>query len=258
MSGHPTRRGYFLVSLGGAVLGALLVGVLLVSMLPVEAATGDPVIAGAENQAGQQTTLRSNSLSTLTLVNSRSTDGSALSLFTPVGTPPFRVNRGALVRRLNADKIDGMHASELAVPSGAVMFFNATTCPAGWSYYSNATGRTVVGVQPTSGNLGDTHGGRVGPVGELTTDYVEAHSHIWSQYWQSSKSWTSWNATGSRVSLVDWDNGIHNDGSGEYPLQPADADEAGTGTVSYYTEPSGRHNHLATLPHVLLLACEKD
>ena len=106
MGKHPLKREYFLSSLGGAILGALLVGVLLMGMLPVEAATGDPVIAGAANQAGKATKMRSIGPSTLKLINTRGAGGVALDLVTPTGIPPMRVNRAAWVQNLNTDLLD--------------------------------------------------------------------------------------------------------------------------------------------------------
>lgn len=43
------------------------------------------------------------------------------------------------------------------VPSGAVMFFNSTVCPSGWSELTSARGRYIVGL-PLSGTLGGTAG----------------------------------------------------------------------------------------------------
>ena len=58
---------------------------------------------------------------------------------------------------LNAGLLDGYEGSELAFPSGAVMFFDRATCPTGWSELSEATGRVVVGVG-SGGTLSGTVG----------------------------------------------------------------------------------------------------
>ena len=109
MAAPPTRRGYFLAALSG-----MLAGALLVSMLPAGAATGDNVVLGQPNQAGRATKIRSKSLSTLQLTNTRGTGGVALELITPVGVPPIRVNRAAWVKNLSADLLDDRHANMIS------------------------------------------------------------------------------------------------------------------------------------------------
>ncbi len=47
------------------------------------------------------------------------------------------------------------------IPPGAVMFFNASACPEGWSELTNARGRVVVGL-PGGGTLGATVGTALG------------------------------------------------------------------------------------------------
>jgi hypothetical protein len=45
-----------------------------------------------------------------------------------------------------------------SVPSGAIEYFNLTTCPAGWSDVSTTHGRYLVGLTPGQGTLGATVG----------------------------------------------------------------------------------------------------
>src|SRR3989344_434292 len=47
--------------------------------------------------------------------------------------------------------------STLTVSSGAVMFFNLSSCPSGWTEFTDARGRYLVGL-PSGGTLGDTTG----------------------------------------------------------------------------------------------------
>ncbi len=62
--------------------------------------------------------------------------------------------------------------SDGGVPAGAVVFFDATECPAGWSELIEARGRAVVGMEGSAGTL-------LGTVGEGFTDLEDrAHSHI--------------------------------------------------------------------------------
>ena len=64
------------------------------------AATGGTFRLGMFNSAGETTVLKSRT-------------GSALSLRTEAGVPPFHVSRGAKVTKLNADELDSLDSSEL-------------------------------------------------------------------------------------------------------------------------------------------------
>lgn len=48
-------------------------------------------------------------------------------------------------------------AASVAIPTGAVMPFNLTSCPSGWSDYTAASGRYIVGL-PSGGTLAGTTG----------------------------------------------------------------------------------------------------
>jgi hypothetical protein len=97
------------------------------------AATGGNFILGKKNVAESRTTL----------VNK---NGAALSLNSRFGTPPLRVNNGVKVPRLNADRLDGKHASAFALAAGGTgtvdavgewdteqpdMIFAVAECPRG-------------------------------------------------------------------------------------------------------------------------------
>jgi hypothetical protein len=62
-----------------------------------------------------------------------------------------------VLRGINADGtyncVDGTVGASNGVPSGAVMAFNLTVCPTGWSELSTAWGRTIVG-RPSGGSVG--------------------------------------------------------------------------------------------------------
>lgn len=71
------------------------------------------------------------------------------------------------------------------VPSGAVMFFNLSACPAGWTELAEAQGRYLVGVPPggtlgakVGSALGDRENRPVGQHGHTVTD--PEHSHGFS------------------------------------------------------------------------------
>jgi hypothetical protein len=74
------------------------------------AATGGNFILGKSNNAGRVTTLSN-------------PNGSALNLKSKAGTPSIRVNTGAKVRRLNADKIDGLSSGAFARAKGKTGYF---------------------------------------------------------------------------------------------------------------------------------------
>jgi hypothetical protein len=69
---------------------------------------------------------------------------------------------------------------QAAVPSGAVMPFNLSQCPAGWSAFAQAAGRTIIGVNAPNGNglsqrnLGDTLGEETHTMSVLE---MPSHSH---------------------------------------------------------------------------------
>lgn len=59
------------------------------------------------------------------------------------------------------------------VPTGAVMAFALTTCPAGWSEYTPARGRFLRGIDNGAGN--DPSGTRT--VGNVQADALKSHTH---------------------------------------------------------------------------------
>ena len=44
------------------------------------------------------------------------------------------------------------------------------------------------------------------------------HLHQWARVGPNERRWYSYDASGQEVRVDDWDNGVHNDGSGTYPL----------------------------------------
>ena len=127
------------------------------------------------------------------------------------------------------------------IPSGAVVAFNSKTCPAGWQKYINLQGRFVVGL-----NDGGTLGGYRGIA--LVNNGSISHNHLWAYWYASSTSWRGFDFDGNIVTIMDWGDGVHGDGSGHYPISI----EAPTITRYFYTRAS-KH----TPPYVQLLYCEK-
>jgi hypothetical protein len=94
------------------VLASSLAVVLLLVMATdyvAIAATGKPVILGKLNTAGKTTIIKSSK-------------GPALKLVTKPGKPPLAVKRGVLVKKLNADKVDGKSASQLGLNADVHLF----------------------------------------------------------------------------------------------------------------------------------------
>lgn len=148
------------------------------------------------------------------------------------------------------------------VPSGAIMFFDAPSCPSGWHAFAAARGRVLVGL-PDGGTLGatvgdplsdqenrgHTHGVNPAPVNTSTggshshsvsvsgnTGSAGSHNHQWSRV--VNRDWYSYESGGSQVLVGAWDDGIGNDGSGHYPLFTS-----GSGELRYYTNNAGGHSH---------------
>jgi hypothetical protein len=89
-------------------------------------------------------------------------DGATSLGRSPIGAVPYAVEADHAVNADNA--ADGGMLAEQVVPSGAVVAFNLSACPMGWSAFSAAGGRTLIGVNVDGGNglsqrnLGDTPG----------------------------------------------------------------------------------------------------
>lgn len=67
----------------------------------------------------------------------------------------------------------GARGADAVAPGGAVMFFDLAACPAGWTAYDAARGRTLVGL-----NNGGTLAGTAGtPLGDLEDRAVGQHVH---------------------------------------------------------------------------------
>jgi len=62
------------------------------------------------------------------------------------------------------------------VPSGMIAFFAASTCPAGWTEFTELQGRFLVGT-PAGGSSGGSIGTAMTDEGSLTTSGVVAHAH---------------------------------------------------------------------------------
>jgi hypothetical protein len=83
------------------------------------------------------------------------------------------------------DGTNGTPGQDATAPAGAVMFFNLSACPSGWTELTAARGRYIVGL-PASAPLGATAGtpltsGENRSVGQHSHSVSDpGHSHTWS------------------------------------------------------------------------------
>lgn len=93
------------VQISGKSFAAGVLVTLVLSSGTAVAATGGKLILGGWNTANRTTTLSNGA-------------GTALSLNSRAGTAPLKVNRTTKVRNLNADRLDGLDSTQLALTRG--------------------------------------------------------------------------------------------------------------------------------------------
>jgi hypothetical protein len=99
-------------SFRSALVGGLVAG-LLMAGVPVVASVGDAILAWQNNSANQTTNLKGSAeFQNFKITNTRATGVAARFVVEP-GNPPFHVPSGVTVPKLNADRIDGVHAAGL-------------------------------------------------------------------------------------------------------------------------------------------------
>lgn len=78
-----------------------------------------------------------------------------------IGSAAYALHAARAEVATDAENLDGLDSTAFApagiVPSGAVMFFNLSACPAGWTELTAAQGRVIVGL-PAGGTLNGTVG----------------------------------------------------------------------------------------------------
>lgn len=166
--------------------------------------------------------------------------------------------------------LSGWAAGNLNLPSGAVSFYWGTACPNGWSVFQSSRGRAILGT-PQGGSVGGSVGSQVADMtavdhshvisGGVTTTSSPTHNHWWATL-TTDKRWWSFGEPYSGVTLIQWTDGMDNDGGGYFPFESQVPS-------TNYTDMEGPHNHQLTinqstqsesgnLPYVQLLVCEKD
>lgn len=97
-----------------SLIAGIALGGLLFASAPVIADIGDPILQGTANVTDTRTTLRGSAPGANLRIVQQSPDDEALALFTEPGVAPMKVNRKKRVKNLNADRLDGRHASYFA------------------------------------------------------------------------------------------------------------------------------------------------
>jgi hypothetical protein len=94
------------------LVGGLFVALVL-SAVPVGAAVGDVIRAGQSTSANKTTNLKGSAeFQNFKVTNTRAVGVAARFVVEP-GNPPFHVSSGVIVPKLNADRVDGVHAAGL-------------------------------------------------------------------------------------------------------------------------------------------------
>lgn len=189
----------------------------------------------------------------------------------------FTPNTSILASEVNENfealkaEIEALQSGGAGIPAGAVMSFNRSSCPSGWSVLEEARGRFIVGM-PDGGTLAGTAGGsalsdledrahthsvNLDPV--ITTPDGD-HTHLWAEM-VPGVIWED----GAGTVMADWVDGMDSAGSGFYPIG-VDT----TTTRQFFTDDSSTHTHQVDvgasdssadstdLPYLQLLTCEKD
>jgi hypothetical protein len=71
---------------------------------------------------------------------------------TKIGAVPYALEANHSVSATTAQGASGTLAQQI-VPSGAVMAFNLSVCPAGWTAFATAAGRTIIGMNAGGNGL---------------------------------------------------------------------------------------------------------
>ncbi|MGE0788106.1 MAG: hypothetical protein AB7S26_20715 [Sandaracinaceae bacterium] len=158
---------------------------------------------------------------------------------------------------------------EGAVPSGAIMYFNASTCPAGWTEVTAARGRTIVGLAGSAGTVGGTVGvaltdrenrghTHTTSLSTVTTASAGGHVHQWMQNGNATYDMSGVTLALMSVNVSAGAAAILT----RLPLDPAS---------DFYTSSSGSHTHgfsgvaptsssvttSQVIPYVQYLVCQR-
>jgi len=167
----------------------------------------------------------------------------AVSLGISMATSIFLIYRLAMVG--SVPEVQAQVAEVL--PAGTVIPFNLSSCPTGWSEYTAARGRTIIGTNPTAAGgisvrtLGQTGGAETHT---LTIAEMPAHSHGGGATTDpAGTAGATFNTTGAMT------------GSGYGGLTAQTGTRWAPGGIAN-TGGGGAHNNMS--PFVVLLYCQKN
>ncbi len=149
---------------------------------------------------------------------------------------------------------DGVWAAAGGIPSGAVMAFNLTSCPTGWSEYTPARGRFIRGIDNGAGN--DPDGTRA--PGATQADVLGSHYH------SVDPPSTNTSTDGNHSHVIGKPGtfgGYYSGPYGNHSTGPQNTGSAGdhSHTVDIAAFNSGSTGSTETRPkNVALLYCEKN
>jgi hypothetical protein len=139
----------------GVLIGAVVTAVVMLSF-PVVAAVGSNLILGKANSVDAVTSLSGAAATNLRITNSLA-GGAALDLRVVSGAAPFKVNSTVRVANLNADRVDGKHASAFLLTTGtaanAALLDNLDSTAFALSGHAHDASYVSVVGAPTVGNF---------------------------------------------------------------------------------------------------------
>lgn len=143
--------------------------------------------------------------------------------------------------------------SPQVIPAGAIIFYNGTSCPSGYTIVSGARGRMIVGL-PASGTLAGTVGSALTNLATRTITTVAAHTHTGGTYQADSG--------GAHTHTVPGSNTVGGEQNVVSPIggdsRATSGGNIGTHTATGSSASSGSASVDVTMPYIQYLICSKD
>ncbi|MBI2577206.1 hypothetical protein HYV84_08400 [Candidatus Woesearchaeota archaeon] len=167
---------------------------------------------------------------------------------------------------VRATAFEGTFTGIASVPSGAVIFYDGTSCPAGWSRLSGSQGRVIVGLTDNAEDpdVKATVGAALSNKGKKTITEVPAHTHSVNPPSTASSS------SGAHThDYQTWKGDARYDIEGDgghavsYSADSRTTTSAGAHThtvdiASFTSGSTGASSVDVTMPYIQLLVCKKD